>query len=217
MDYFSKCLQDIDRLDDELVQLASPVLSKKAMLVRRLEIAAIKRMNEIVDSAFDIDPQLRHSQYAFDIEHDDETNRWFAFFNNVRVSYSESESIFEWREPIPDNLSKLYDYEKNALAIQIYLISNYISPDPICSKFYDTTKITHPRFRALHSPWWYSQTHLVSFAPLKHALRKKIRYAYDQHEHRLVSWVVRSQLQRLYRPGSRLVAAAEREFNLASK
>jgi hypothetical protein len=212
MDYFSKCLQDIDRLNDELVQLASPVLSKKAILVRRLEIAAIKRMNEIVDSAFDIDPQLRDSQYAFDIEHDDDSNRWFAYFNNLRVSYSESEQIFEWREPIPDNLSKLYDYEKNALAIQIYIIGNYISPDPICSKFYDTSKITHPRFKLLHSPWWYSQTHLVSFATLKQLLRSKVRDQYDKHTQHLVDWTARVALQKIYKPGSAQFKKAKREF-----
>lgn len=212
MDYFSRCLQDIERLDEELVEVASNCLSKKAMLVRRLEIEAVKRMNEIVDSAFERDPQLRNCQYAFDIEHDDDSNRWFAYFNNLRVSYTEADAIFEWREPIPDNLSKLYDYEKNALAIQIYIIGNYIAPDPICSKYYDTSKITHPRFKMLHSPWWYSQSHLVSFAPLKQLLRSKVREQYDKHTRHLVDWTARVALQKIYKPGSTQFQKAKQEF-----
>lgn len=217
MDYFDKCTQDLQRLDDELVELTARTLDKKALLIRQVELASIKRMNEIVDFAFANDAQLLNAQYAFDIEHDDESNRWFAFFNNVRVSYSEHEEVFEWRQPVPENLSKLYDYQKNALAVQIYLIANYIDPDPVCAKFYDTSKISNQQFVSLHTPWWYSRNQLVSFAPLKKILRAKIRRNYERRTQHLVDWVARTQLQRIYRPGSRLYARVEREFNLTSK
>lgn len=218
MDYFTKCLADLQALDDELLQLASPILAKKAMIIRHMEIAALKRMNEIVDAAFVNDPQLRNHSYAFSTEHDSNTNRWFVYFNTDRVSYSEYDPIFEWRYPIAEeNLSKLYDYQRNAFAIQIYIIANYLEPDPICSKCYDTAKITNPRFTLLHPGWWYTQNHLHSCAPLKKVLKAKVREQYEKRENRLVDWVARTQLQHLYRPGAHLCKCAEGEFNLAKK
>lgn len=217
MNYFNKCLEDLDSLDEELLTIAEPVLTKKAMLIRRMEVEAYKRMNEIVDFAFANDPQLRDHSYAFTAEHDTETNRWFVFFNSDRVSYSEQDRVFEWRFYIAENLSKLFDYQRNAFAIQIYLIANYLEPDPICSKCYDTAKITQPKFAALSPGWWYTQNLLLSCSPLKKALKAKIREQYDRRQRSLVSWVARTQLQHLYRPGSRLFKRVEREFNLAKK
>ena len=212
MDYFNNCLSDLEELDDELINMTSTILTKKAKIIFQMERVALKRMNEIVDSAFINDQQLRENSYAFTAEHDDDSNRWFVYFNTDRVSYSEEEPIFEWKCAIQENLSKLYDYQRNAFAIQIYLIANYIEPDPICSKFYDTTKITNPRFTNLHPGWWYSQNLLHSFVPLKKVLRSKIKEEYENREQTLVNWVARKAIERIYQPGSDVLDKVAERF-----
>lgn len=217
MDYFDKCLDDLDSLDAELIEVADNLLTKKAMLIHQMERVAIKRMNEIVDSAFEHDIQLREQLYAFDTEHDHDTNRWVMFFDSDSVSYGEDESVFYWRSSVGQNLSKLHDYQLKAFAVQGYLIENYIAPDPICSKYYDTARITNPHFANLHPGYWYVLNTLHS-SDIKKSLRTKVKEQREKRIDRLISWVARVNFERQYAPGTKTFEkiASRFERNLSS-
>lgn len=204
-------------LDRQHVEMSERITAKKAKLIAQMKRTACTRMNELVDRAFAKDMQLRKIEDFYITEDYPHT----AYFT-TNDTYVDDEGNDQWYEEWECSLDDSFFIENldsveeaTAVAVQTYIIDKYLAKDPITKYMYRTSKINNPEFTRLKHPYFIKMNIRCNGVNL--ALKKAIRGEGNKRRNRLATWVVRTQLQRQYAPGSETFKKLEEKFNQEGK